>query len=129
MVNVEVPVSYQLSTRSGGGPGIGNAIMNDFTPRAQQVLALAGDAASSRWALNKVDEIVLTADKLACDVQNRVRLLGGLLQRPNSFSRRKYVQFDFSATSFPLHLVHDRQCSGTGTDHEPLALPRYVLIH
>ena len=41
MVNVEVPVSYQLSTRSGGGPGFGNAIMNDFTPRAQQVLALA----------------------------------------------------------------------------------------
>ena len=41
MVNVEVPVSYQLSTPSGSGLGIGNAIMNDFTPRAQQVLALA----------------------------------------------------------------------------------------
>jgi ATP-dependent Clp protease ATP-binding subunit ClpC len=41
MVNVQVPVSYQLSTTSGSGPGIGNAIMNDFTPRAQQVLALA----------------------------------------------------------------------------------------
>ena len=41
MVNVEVPVSYQLSTTSGSRPGIGNAIMNDFTPRAQQVLALA----------------------------------------------------------------------------------------
>jgi len=25
MVNVEVPVSYQLSTRSSGGPGSGNA--------------------------------------------------------------------------------------------------------
>jgi len=34
-------VSYQLSTRSGGGPGFGNAMMNDFTPRAQQVLVLA----------------------------------------------------------------------------------------
>src|SRR6202011_1396525 len=31
----------KLSTRSGGEPGIGNAMMNDFTPRAQQVLALA----------------------------------------------------------------------------------------
>src|SRR5271167_2109387 len=41
MVNVEVPVWHQLSTRSGSRPGIGNAIMNDFTPRAQQVLALA----------------------------------------------------------------------------------------
>src|SRR5271155_2586286 len=41
MVNVEVPVWYQLSTTSGSRPGIGNAIMNDFTPRAQQVLALA----------------------------------------------------------------------------------------
>jgi hypothetical protein len=41
MVDVEVPVSYQLSTPSDGGPGIGNATMNDFTPRAQQVLALA----------------------------------------------------------------------------------------
>src|SRR5258707_2552323 len=41
MVNVEVPVSHQLSTRSGSGPGFGNAMMNDFTPRAQQVLALA----------------------------------------------------------------------------------------
>src|SRR5258708_38485405 len=41
MVNVEVPVSYQLSTRSGGGPGFGNAMMSDFTPRAQQVLVLA----------------------------------------------------------------------------------------
>src|SRR3981081_2869200 len=40
MVNVEVPVSYQFSTRSGGGPGFGNAMMSDFTPRAQQVLAL-----------------------------------------------------------------------------------------
>ena len=40
MVNVEVPVSYQLS-RSGGGPDFGNARMSDFTPRAQQVLALA----------------------------------------------------------------------------------------
>jgi len=41
MVNVEEPVSYQLSTRSGGGPGFGNATMSDFTPRAQQVLVLA----------------------------------------------------------------------------------------
>ena len=41
MVNVEVPVSYHLSTRSGGGAGIGSALMNDFTPRAQQVLTLA----------------------------------------------------------------------------------------
>src|SRR5208283_3210731 len=41
MLNVEVPVPYQLSTTSGSGPGIGNATMNDFTPRAQQVLALA----------------------------------------------------------------------------------------
>src|SRR6201987_1045225 len=37
MVNVEVPVSQKPSTASG----IGNATMNDFTPRAQQVLALA----------------------------------------------------------------------------------------
>src|SRR6202008_2289294 len=41
MVNVEVPVSYQLLITSGSGPCIGNATMNDFTPRAQQVLALA----------------------------------------------------------------------------------------
>jgi hypothetical protein len=41
MVHVEVPVSYQLSTALGSGLGIGNAIMNDFTPRAQQVLTLA----------------------------------------------------------------------------------------
>src|SRR6266436_2349300 len=41
MVNVEEPVSYQLSTRSGGGPGFGNAMMSDFTPRAQHVLVLA----------------------------------------------------------------------------------------
>src|ERR1700741_2033014 len=37
MVNVEVPVSQKPSTASG----IGNATMNDFTPRAHQVLALA----------------------------------------------------------------------------------------
>src|SRR6266403_4157480 len=30
-----------MATRSGGGRGFGNAMMNDFTPRAQQVLALA----------------------------------------------------------------------------------------
>jgi ATP-dependent Clp protease ATP-binding subunit ClpC len=41
MLNVEVPVSYQLSITPGSGTGIGNTIMNDFTPRAQQVLALA----------------------------------------------------------------------------------------
>ena len=41
MVNVKVPVSYQLSTSSGGGRGIGNAMMNNFTPRARQLLALA----------------------------------------------------------------------------------------
>jgi hypothetical protein len=40
MVNVEAPASYQLLSRSGGGPGIGSAMMNDFTPRAQQVLTL-----------------------------------------------------------------------------------------
>src|ERR1700719_3479912 len=45
MVNVEVPVSYHLSTRSGGGTGIGSALMNDFTPRAQQVLMLAREEA------------------------------------------------------------------------------------
>ena len=46
MVNVEVPVSYQLSTASGSGLGIGNAMMNNFTPRcAQQVLALASKEA------------------------------------------------------------------------------------
>src|SRR5260370_21856515 len=45
MVNVEVSVPYQLSTRSGGGPRFGNAMMNDFTPRAQQVLALASKEA------------------------------------------------------------------------------------
>src|SRR6266699_6444687 len=37
----EEPVSYQLSTRSGGGRGIENAMMNNFTPRAQHVLVLA----------------------------------------------------------------------------------------
>src|SRR5882757_4442230 len=37
----EVPVSYQIATRSGGGPGFGNTMMNNFTPRAQQLLALA----------------------------------------------------------------------------------------
>src|SRR4030088_2248487 len=41
MLNVEVPVSYKVSGTSGSGPDIGNAIMNDFTPRAQHVLALA----------------------------------------------------------------------------------------
>src|SRR3984893_13262712 len=45
MVNVEVAVSYQLSTRSGGGRGIGNAMMNNFTPRARQLLALAREEA------------------------------------------------------------------------------------
>ena len=40
MVNVEVPVSHQLK-RVVRRLGIGNAMMNDFTPRAQQVLALA----------------------------------------------------------------------------------------
>ena len=45
MVNVEVSVSYQLSTRSGGEPGFENATMNNFTPRAQQVLALASKEA------------------------------------------------------------------------------------
>src|SRR6266436_52540 len=37
----EVPVSYQIATRSGGGPGIENAMINNFTPRAQQLLVLA----------------------------------------------------------------------------------------
>ena len=35
MLNVELSASYQLLTTSGNGSGIGNAIMNDFTPRAQ----------------------------------------------------------------------------------------------
>src|SRR5208282_1023781 len=56
MLNVEVPVPYQLSTTSGSGPGIGNATMNDFTPRAQQVLALARTEAerqtTTTWELN-----------------------------------------------------------------------------
>src|SRR5258708_6320281 len=44
MVHVEVPASYQLSTSSGAAR-FGNAIMNDFTPRAQEVLALASKEA------------------------------------------------------------------------------------
>src|SRR6516164_4364180 len=36
----EVPVSYQLSTTSAAGPASLNATMNDFTPRAKEVLAL-----------------------------------------------------------------------------------------
>ena len=42
MLYVEVAVSYQLLTTSSG---IRNARMNDFTPRAQQVLALASKEA------------------------------------------------------------------------------------
>ena len=53
MVDVEVPVSSQLSTPSDGGPGIGNATMNDFTPRAQQVLALARKEAELGFASRK----------------------------------------------------------------------------
>jgi ATP-dependent Clp protease ATP-binding subunit ClpC len=45
MLNVEVPVPYRLYLRQAAGRGIGNAIMNDFTPRAQQVLALASKEA------------------------------------------------------------------------------------
>src|ERR1700724_1618457 len=30
-----------MATRSGGGPGFGNTMMNNFTPRAQQLLVLA----------------------------------------------------------------------------------------
>jgi ATP-dependent Clp protease ATP-binding subunit ClpC len=44
MVNVEVPVPYQPSTRSAGAgrvADIGSSMMSDFTPRGQQVLALA----------------------------------------------------------------------------------------
>jgi ATP-dependent Clp protease ATP-binding subunit ClpC len=37
----EGPVSYQVSTTLGSGPDIGNVMMNDFTPRAQQVLMFA----------------------------------------------------------------------------------------
>ena len=36
-------INFQL--RQAAGPGIGNARMNDFTPRAQQVLALASKEA------------------------------------------------------------------------------------
>jgi ATP-dependent Clp protease ATP-binding subunit ClpC len=43
MVKVELPA--QLSTSSGGRPGFGSAIMNNFTPRFQQVLALASKEA------------------------------------------------------------------------------------
>src|SRR5258708_30426787 len=30
-----------MATRSGGGPSFGNAMMNNFTPRARQLLGLA----------------------------------------------------------------------------------------
>src|SRR5271169_2918804 len=39
---LKLPVSYQLfQSDHAAGPGVRNAIMNDFTPRVQQVLALA----------------------------------------------------------------------------------------
>jgi ATP-dependent Clp protease ATP-binding subunit ClpC len=41
MLNVEVPMSYQLSTRGQAAETQLNAMMNNFTPRAQQVLTLA----------------------------------------------------------------------------------------
>src|SRR5271170_5458935 len=41
MVNVECRCRINLQPDQAGGHGIGNAMMSDFTPRGQQVLALA----------------------------------------------------------------------------------------
>src|SRR6187549_2982918 len=64
----------------------------------------------------------------AGDVQDRIGLLGFMLQLLNRFGCRQDYQLDFSAFCFALHLVHDRQGSGPGADHEPLALPGDLLL-
>src|ERR1700690_4357635 len=43
MLKCRCRINFQL--RQAAGSGIGNAIMNDFTPRAQQVLAFASKEA------------------------------------------------------------------------------------
>jgi hypothetical protein len=62
MVNVSVPVSYQLSTRSGGGHGIGNAMTwHAARPQSKQTLFLAR---SGRIAPTQIDFRRPTSDPL-----------------------------------------------------------------
>jgi hypothetical protein len=66
---------------------------------------------------------------LTCQMQDRVRPFRPLLQGADSFGRRQYLELDFPAMSFAVYLFHHRQRSGSGTDHQPPALPRYLLLY
>src|SRR5208283_4990825 len=50
----------------------------------------------------------LNVSLLACDMQDRIGFVRLLLQRLDSCGCRQYLQFDFAALSFVLHLFHDR---------------------
>src|SRR5262249_4064235 len=64
---------------------------------------------------------------LACDVEDRVGPIRILLERLDRFDRRQYDQFDFAASGFALHLVHDRQGSGPRADNQAPARPGYIF--
>src|SRR5258708_36697994 len=72
-----------MATRSGGGRGFGNAMMNNFTPRAQQLLALARKEAE-RFKHNYVgtEHLLLGLIKLGQGVAvNVLRKMGLDLER------------------------------------------------
>src|SRR5260221_1623793 len=66
---------------------------------------------------------------LTCQMEDRVRPFRALLQGLDSFGRRQYLELDFPAPSLAVHLFHHRQRSGSGADHEPPALPGYLLLY
>ena len=71
-----------------------------------------------------MDEIL----RLACDMQDRIGLIRIFLERLDRFCCRKYDQFDFAASGFALHLVHNRQGSRPRADNQPPALPGDILL-
>src|SRR5438876_11575765 len=73
---------------------------------------------------------VVLIESSARHVQDRVGLLGLLLQCLDSLGRGKDEQFDFAALGFGLHFFHHGQSAVCpDADNEALAFPRYLLLH
>src|SRR5271169_4886052 len=61
-------------------------------------------------------------------MKNGIGLFCAPIQELHGFFRWEDNQFHLPPVRLTPNLIHDWQCSGAGTDHQPMAIPRYLLF-
>src|SRR5271166_2660212 len=71
---------------------------------------------------------IVSSLRSAGDMKNGIGLFCAPIQQFYGFFRWEDDQFHLTTVSLSPNLIHDWQCSGAGTDHQPTAIPRYPLF-